>query len=293
MIQKPIVFINRPQKMSIKLLWHRYKYRNYFAPPMITFERSYWYDERWEIMCNDKKEQYNSIAIPTICGWCGQKVPAYPLRVNGSGGTNCHECNRTVDESYRDWLYRAEYLDGCQETCYQSGGVASGGPKHAPHSSFVPDDVPIYEFISPILVEANNGQFQLGDIMDFFRNHVKSRRHEFSDTPITTLISFLPAERDVPHKHKKEKPKDISNEPVYFRIDELDEDFDGNMFTVHLIPKDNRTWGATRSVTFSANSRKEALRLAENSIREQKLVEDLADYELVITNGAALSWARE
>lgn len=288
---KPTVFINFPGNINsyqlLKLLWHKYVYHNYFAPPMITFERSYWYKERWEVMCSS--EGGRKTAVPTICGWCGQNVPAYPLRLNHSGGTHCHECDRTVDESYLSWLYRAEYLDGCHATYYQPNGISSGGPKHAPHIAFIPNDIPIYEFLSPILVQYNNNKIPLKDIRNFFRTYIKSRGCEFPKSPITDLISLLPTERDVPHQEEKKEPKDRSNELVSFSPHEF-ENFDGNMFTAHLVPKNNPTWGATRSSALSAENRDAALEQVKKDIKEQKIIDNLDDYEIYITNGIALSW---
>lgn len=178
---------------KIRLEYRRFKYRKLHHPPNITYKKSKWYDKRWEIMCG--KNYGNDIALPTICGWCEQLVPAYhPLRLSSGGGTGCHECGRTVDSYYMNWVYRAEYLDGCVTTIYQNGCWASGGPKHGPHSGFVPNDIPIYEFVPPFLLKAANG-YSEKELYLFFRKCAEKHHGLPANHSITNLIFSLPLEK--------------------------------------------------------------------------------------------------
>lgn len=150
-MNKLAVFIDN-RKPSIKTFFARLVYKKLNAAPLLTYKRSYWYDERWEVMCK-------SGAIAVTCGWCGQITPAYPR--DGSYPTAmCHECGRNVGDFYGNWIYRAEYGDGCKVMLYEGGDTSSEGVDsrsgfsgtHAPHSAFSsPDEIPVYEFLNPSL----------------------------------------------------------------------------------------------------------------------------------------------
>lgn len=166
-----------------------------FLPPKVDFEKSYWYGERWEVMANKDEDDPNSHAVPTVCLWCGGLTPAYPLHESGCGGTGCHECGRTVDESYDDWIYRAEFADGCDYTLYKSGYSGSVGPKHAPHRSFIKDE-PVLEMINPLLPAE-----YCGELLSFFRDCYKDGMHEKHDPDnfLWNVVDEMPA-REYPHK---------------------------------------------------------------------------------------------
>jgi hypothetical protein len=145
------IFIDN-RKPSIITFFSRLVYKKLNAAPLLTYKRSYWYGERWEVMCK-------SGAIAVVFGWCGQVTPAYP-HDGGHPSAICHECGRTIGDFYEDWIYRAEYEDGCKVMLYENGGTSSEGVDnrsgfsgtHAPHSAFSsPDEIPVYEFLHPSL----------------------------------------------------------------------------------------------------------------------------------------------
>lgn len=166
-----------------------------YLPPTVNYERSYWYDRRWDVMSNKDEKDPNSHAVPTLCLWCGKITPAYPLRELG-GGTNCHECDRTVDESYLDWVYRAEFKDGCYYTLDKSGRSSSGGPSHAPHSAFQ-NDHPVFEMVNPLLPSE-----QCEKLLSFFRECYQDAGYGKHDpeNPIWGVVESMP-QREYPHRY--------------------------------------------------------------------------------------------
>ena len=93
-----------------------------------------------------------------VCGWCGNLTHSYHIdeildRPDAplGGGSICLYCGRDVELYYQNWVYHAEFSDGCRLTQWADGVIDSGGPKHAPHLSFVPGDSTILEWGTPIL----------------------------------------------------------------------------------------------------------------------------------------------
>ena len=107
---------------------------------------------RWDM----KKWMLKAGAKIGYCGWCGNKIPLYSIgggtEINPDGTATirpfngrCIACGRDPYEFMDDWIYYAEYRDGCHFIKYADGSLKSGGPKHAPHESFIPGDVPVFE----------------------------------------------------------------------------------------------------------------------------------------------------
>ena len=91
-------------------------------------------------------------AVPQLCVYCNRMTPVYARECCNSGrtcddgggccgGSTCIWCRRTADEG--DWIIRFEYADGCHMLIRRDGSESSGGPRHAPHLSFVPNDKPV------------------------------------------------------------------------------------------------------------------------------------------------------
>jgi hypothetical protein len=98
------------------------------------------------------------------CGWCGNNTFAWEETTRNSlsnldketgGGTTCCFCGRDLQLWYKNWIYHAEFSDGCRMTQWKLSddkvGCSSCGPHHAPHLAFVPSDFPIIEWGEPDL----------------------------------------------------------------------------------------------------------------------------------------------
>jgi hypothetical protein len=98
------------------------------------------------------------------CGWCGNNTFAWEHTINKSlsnlddescCGTTCCFCGRDLQLWYKNWIYHAEFSDGCYITQWKNSdgkvGNSSGGPSHAPHLAFVHSDFPIIEWGTPDL----------------------------------------------------------------------------------------------------------------------------------------------
>ena len=121
-------------------------YKDWLALPLKGYPR--WDAKKYMLKYGAKMDK---------CGWCGQEIPLYQR----GGGVDVHEdgvhadihpfngtciaCGRDPYEFFGDWIYRAEYSDGCV-VIKTTRGMSSYGPEHAPHLSFFPDDVPVREW---------------------------------------------------------------------------------------------------------------------------------------------------
>jgi hypothetical protein len=274
----PIFFDNREKGCFSNL------FKKTGIQPLLTYKRSYWYDSRYEVM-----EKQGAVDI--ICGWCGKNSPAYP-RGNGLYSASCHECGRSMEDSQKDWIYRAEYSDGCKVTLFQSGGSSSQGVDsrsgykgtHAPHNAFsTVDEVPVFEFLNSKIFEIDPTLNKV-ELCLFFRN-VVFYSNGLPEHPFSEIVKKI--EFEVFPKIEKKKDNSWENKPFDFSILNTERNFTGNSFTAYLIPKINPTNGNVKTTSLFQENRQKAYEVVINNIPQEISLEE---YDVVISNGIGLQW---